>query len=68
MNKHPCQFCNSQEGDISITDSETLQEVFVCQECDNILFNQTEFTLQEIDRKIDDVIDNQIEDLKLQRI
>lgn len=50
-----CAFCGENEGEVVITDGETLQENLICYECDGL------------QKKIDDVIDNQIEELQLQR-
>lgn len=38
--KQKCQFCNKGKGEISITDSETLQEVMICEDCEKeIIWN-----------------------------
>jgi len=29
-----CQFCGNDEGEVSITDDETEQEVMICEKCD----------------------------------
>jgi len=69
INKYYCQFCNSNEPTTSIIDKETLQEIFICQECENLIYPNIEINLQELDieRKIDELIDCQIDELKLQR-
>jgi len=66
-----CQFCNKGEGEISITDDETQQEVLICEDCDRLMVWEVEkpmpskyqeLTLQELEVKIDEVIDNQIDE------
>jgi len=72
-----CQFCNKGKGEISITDGETLKELLICESCNELMYwkipkavkkikGYQELTIQELEKKIDDVIDNQIEDLKIQ--
>lgn len=67
-----CQFCNMNEAITKITDSETLQEVNICCECNKgfdvepIGYNH--LTIQEVERGIDEIVDNQIDEMKLQRV
>ncbi|HUS48541.1 MAG TPA: hypothetical protein VMZ91_00105 [Candidatus Paceibacterota bacterium] len=76
--KMKCQFCNKGEAEIPIYDGETQQEILICKECDELQYfkipkkvkkmkGYKEFTIQELEKKIDELIDNQIDELKLQR-
>lgn len=69
LNCWKCAFCGEemQEDEVVvITDGETLQEIEICCECEE-MYNQKELTQDELQKKIDDVIDNQIEELQFQR-
>jgi len=71
-----CQFCGKyNEDDISITDGETQQEVLICKDCEELSFfkipnkikeidGYEEMTIQELEKKIDEVVDCEIEYLK----
>ena len=63
-----CQFCNTSEAITFIFDKETLQDIFLCRECYNSLYEKgyTDLTIQEL-RQLDEIIDCQIEELKFQR-
>jgi len=37
IDKASCQFCGLRKGTIEITDSETLQQVYICEVCDDSL-------------------------------
>jgi len=67
-----CAFCGKNEGTEIQIDSETLQEFFICVECDyalnskKVIDSYKELTIQEL-RNLDIIIDNQIEDIRLKR-
>ena len=35
--KNKCAFCGEKDGEVLITDGETLQELHICNECDWLL-------------------------------
>jgi hypothetical protein len=39
MQEQKCQFCREEKAEISITDSETLQEVLICNLCDEMCWD-----------------------------
>ena len=60
--------------DISITDDETQQEILICAECEEMIYFQVPKKIQNIKgyeeltiQAIEQMIDNEIDDLQLQR-
>jgi len=47
--KDKCAFCGKGKAEISITDSETLKEIFICDNCDKSLNWNRELTAKEED-------------------
>ncbi|MCH7851011.1 MAG: hypothetical protein IH845_05195 [Nanoarchaeota archaeon] len=71
-----CQFCKKEEGIISITDGETQQEVLICNDCNDLMYfdipkrikeidGYKDFTIQELEYKIDEMIESEVEELKI---
>ena len=74
-----CQFCSNENADIPITDSETQQEILICDECDKLMYfkipkkikdikGYNELSIQELEKKVDEFVDNEIEYLKLRSL
>ncbi len=47
--KDKCQFCGIRKGTIEITDSETLQQINICEVCDDSLDFRTELNAEQED-------------------
>lgn len=61
-----CAFCNKNEGTEPIIDSETEQEILICEYCDSCLsWERVKKSYEGYDEvtlsKLDEVIDNEIE-------
>ena len=70
-----CQFCGKNKATESLYDGETQQEIQICQECNDLHFfklpekakqieGYKDLTIQELEKKIDEIVDNDIEYLK----
>ena len=75
MKEQNCQFCGKNKAEESITDGETEQEILICQECNDLHFFKVpekakkiegfkDMTIQELEKKIDEIVDNDIEYMK----
>jgi len=65
-----CQFCLrdvENEDTREIIDGETLATISVCEDCAEMYY-QDELTQDELQKNIDEVIDNQIGELQFARI
>lgn len=61
--KNSCAFCGNFEGSIPIVDSETEQEILICEICDNDLDFKNELTAEQEDY----MLESQLEYLREQR-
>ena len=71
-----CAFCGKNKGEIPIQDEETLQELLICESCDELLFfkipdkvkkikGYKEMTIQQLENKIDEILKPQKEEVEL---
>jgi transcription elongation factor Elf1 len=63
---YKCSFCGKREGIYSLIDKETLTEIFICKDCNaEIIIQQFDKKEEkEFEKKLDDLIDCEIDYLK----